>query len=279
MADKRNRIAYIDHTSFKDHPVLAKFYQSADIVDLGADGDINQLFSPRANIVLINITNTGASGIQCLKKIRQNDSAIPVILISDQSNAKLLLEAMNYSIQGFIMAPFQQKDFLERIDAYIEGTLSESEFYPKSERNSGDSKDAWMQKYGIEDLFFQGQTWMTQDKYDKALRVFQYISKLKSFNDEEEAGYHEKSLFEIARCNMKLANMKSAVQSFQHFIKSRPRSKQVNEAWFHMGEIFFNANNMKNAITCYRKATAYPTADNRGIVNKAKRMLKKIENS
>ncbi len=267
-------IVFLSNISHKDHFLLRKFYQSATFLDVRSIEELARTNLSAIQLVLFNLDGTGEAGLSLLAALRAQNAEIPVLALANQNQPKLLLQVMDHSIQGFLLLPISEEDFKERTSEFLSRPLQVG-IAPESQ--PGDDANEWMRQMSLEELFFQGQTWMSQEKYAKAIQIFEYMHSLKSVRTDQEVIFQEKAFFETARCNMKMNKAKSAIEAFQRFVKACPRSNLIHEAWFFMGEIFYKAGNSKNALVCYQKAISLPSLDNRGIVNQAKRMVKKIQ--
>lgn len=55
------------------------------------------------------------SGLDLLKKIRENDSSVPFIVISDITSVEISVRAVNYGVAGYLVKPIEQGEARETI--------------------------------------------------------------------------------------------------------------------------------------------------------------------
>ncbi len=57
------------------------------------------------DIIIINIDSPQINGMECINQIRQNDSDIPILIISNFKNPNNLLKVLKFNIQNYIAKP------------------------------------------------------------------------------------------------------------------------------------------------------------------------------
>lgn len=70
------------------------------------------------DLVLTDYAMPEMNGIELLKKIRETNKTIPVIIMTAYGDKDLVIEAMHYRCNGFIDKPFDMDELLEEIQQY-----------------------------------------------------------------------------------------------------------------------------------------------------------------
>jgi len=70
---------------------------------------------PAIDMVLTDYAMPEMNGIVLLKKIRQNNKTIPVIIMTAYGDKDLVIEAMHHQCSGFIEKPFDMDELLKVI--------------------------------------------------------------------------------------------------------------------------------------------------------------------
>jgi tetratricopeptide (TPR) repeat protein len=186
------------------------------------------------------------------------------------------LAAGKHNIQGILMLPLNENDFHERINPFMSDPLARRQLSVKPDAHDGPNLG---QSRPIADLFYEAQSKELNHKFQEALALYQTIIERKRLANEEERSLREKAFFEAARCYHNLNQNNNAVKQYQNFVKAFEHSLLVNDAWYNLGDIYYKANQPKNARICYQKAAQIPNSHKKGIINKAKQMLKKLDKS
>lgn len=69
----------------------------------------------RPDIVTMDITMPGMSGIDALKAIRQFDPFAKIIMVTAQEQDALLKESFYYGAQSFIVKPFKEQHIVQTV--------------------------------------------------------------------------------------------------------------------------------------------------------------------
>ncbi|HDL20840.1 MAG TPA: response regulator, partial [Nitrospirae bacterium] len=108
MKTKHSILLVDDDSSVRD--VLASILgeEGFKVVDTGSPEEAERLISDRRfHLVLSDIKMPRISGITLLKKIKEIDSDIPVILITGFPELDLSIEALKEGAYDFIIKPFK----------------------------------------------------------------------------------------------------------------------------------------------------------------------------
>ncbi len=102
-------------------------YVEMDVVGMATSGEealamIDSKITPQ--IILLDIHMSGLSGLETLKRIRQNHPHISVIMISGDGDAQTIAEAEDLGASGFIKKPYEGPSILKTISDCIEDPRS-----------------------------------------------------------------------------------------------------------------------------------------------------------
>ncbi len=69
----------------------------------------------RPDLVTMDITMPGMSGLEALQAIRDQDPAARVLMVSAMGQQKMIVEALEYGAMDFLVKPFQPTKVLETV--------------------------------------------------------------------------------------------------------------------------------------------------------------------
>jgi len=69
----------------------------------------------RPDLVTMDITMPGMSGLEALQTIRDQDPAARVLMVSAMGQQKMIVEALEYGAMDFLVKPFQPTKVLETV--------------------------------------------------------------------------------------------------------------------------------------------------------------------
>lgn len=96
------------------------------------------------DLIISEITSGDSemTGLDLLKKIRENDSSIPFIVISDITSVEISVRAVNYGVAGYLVKPIESdeaKDTITRAIRYHKGRFLTRELESYQMENSFDA--------------------------------------------------------------------------------------------------------------------------------------------
>lgn len=91
--------------------VVKKLYVAKD----GEEG-YSQYLKYGPDLILTDISMPKLNGIEMSKKIRDEDTAIPIIVLSAHSDASFLLDSIEYGITGYLLKPINKKKLFEILE-------------------------------------------------------------------------------------------------------------------------------------------------------------------
>jgi two-component system chemotaxis response regulator CheY len=74
------------------------------------------------DIVTMDITMPGMSGLEALRLIREQDPSARVLMVSAMGQQKMIVEALEYGAMDFLVMPFQPTKVLETVKKCLQST-------------------------------------------------------------------------------------------------------------------------------------------------------------
>jgi DNA-binding response OmpR family regulator len=109
-----------------NHDVASLLFQALSgeghEVTLASDGEEALALLGRRDYdgVLLDVTLKELSGVDVLRRLRQTDRQMPVVIITGQASAKQLAEARRLGVSGVIQKPYVLKNLGEALRAVSE---------------------------------------------------------------------------------------------------------------------------------------------------------------
>ncbi|MEL7667549.1 MAG: response regulator [Actinomycetota bacterium] len=76
---------------------------------------IEKYLEVRPDLVTMDITMPGMSGLEALQSIREHDPGARVLMVSAMGQQKMIVEALEYGAMDFLVKPFQPTKVLETV--------------------------------------------------------------------------------------------------------------------------------------------------------------------
>ena len=76
---------------------------------------IEKYLEVRPDLVTMDITMPGMSGLEALQSIREQDPGARVLMVSAMGQQKMIVEALEYGAMDFLVKPFQPTKVLETV--------------------------------------------------------------------------------------------------------------------------------------------------------------------
>ena len=117
MTEDRNMgtVMIVDDSSFARES-LKKFARSAgcEVIAEATDGieaiEMWQELEQKPDVITMDITMPGMDGITCLKKLREMDPEVVVVMISALGEHKLVAESIREGAKNFVVKPFKDEE-------------------------------------------------------------------------------------------------------------------------------------------------------------------------
>ena len=91
------------------------------IVDTTGDGDEGYFFATEypLDAAIIDIGLPGMSGIEIIKKLREDGSTLPVLILTARSRWQEKVEGLEAGADDYLVKPFQMEELLARVKALL----------------------------------------------------------------------------------------------------------------------------------------------------------------
>ena len=87
-----------------------------------------KLYKP--DIVLMDITMPDMDGLTALKKLKEIDSDVKVIMVSAMGQMNMVIEAVESGAKDFVVKPFTQEKIIQCINRYVQSKGSRFNMAP-----------------------------------------------------------------------------------------------------------------------------------------------------
>jgi len=165
---KRLKILCVeDEAGIRKHLVSTLRYYFGEVIE-AANGEegLDRFYESQPDIVLSDIEMPEENGVEMVKKIREINPKVPIVMVTAYSNEEYLLELINLQISYYILKPVNSNNLLEGIMKALEGMLDRSLKFAEGlyfDRGRGT-------------LFYHGET-VTLRKRDKQFLLLLYDNK------------------------------------------------------------------------------------------------------
>jgi two-component system response regulator PhoP len=91
------------------------------IVDTSADGDEGYFFATEypLDAAIVDIGLPGMSGIEIIKKLREQGSTLPILILTARSRWQEKVEGLEAGADDYLVKPFQMEELLARLKALL----------------------------------------------------------------------------------------------------------------------------------------------------------------
>jgi two-component system chemotaxis response regulator CheY len=102
--------------------IILRSLQAVGVKDVAEAADGSEaiaLFEPgKFDLVLTDWNMPGMNGLELLKAIREQDKAIPVIMVTTEAEKSRILEAIQAGVTDYLVKPFQQDALREKLEKH-----------------------------------------------------------------------------------------------------------------------------------------------------------------
>ena len=127
---------------------------------------------------------------------------------------------------------------------------------------------------GLSDVaqkYYDAVSRFSQQQYSEALAAFKQIAE--SGQDEE---YTVKSLFEIGRCLFTMGQQDAAIKHFTSFVQRYPKSPELKDALFYIGQAYQQKGEAERAGSFYSKILSMEPVED-GLKRKVQKAIRTLE--
>ncbi len=127
---------------------------------------------------------------------------------------------------------------------------------------------------GISELYYEGLNQFSQQNFDQAISCYQQVLGMKNFNNDQEAGFLEKALYEMGRAYQKKGDVDTTIEKLSEFVKKHPRSELIKKAMLMIADGYQKRQDNQRAAALYNKVANMHPRDKDS--NMAKQRLEKL---
>ena len=101
--------------------IKTRLESEAYIVDASAEGNEGYFFATEypLDAAIIDIGLPGMSGIEIIKKLRQQGSTLPILILTARSRWQEKVEGLEAGADDYLVKPFQMEELLARLKALL----------------------------------------------------------------------------------------------------------------------------------------------------------------
>ena len=115
IKNTRLTLLYIEDALQTREAISIVFKEFFDTIIIAVDGEdgLTKFKENKIDIVITDINMPKLNGIDMIKKIRNIDSNVSIIVISAYNNIDYLTHSIKYQVQGYLFKPIERKQFKE----------------------------------------------------------------------------------------------------------------------------------------------------------------------
>jgi two-component system response regulator PhoP len=115
------RVLVIEDETILQADIKARLESEDYIVDTTGDGDEGYFFATEypLDAAIIDIGLPGMSGIEIIRKLREDGSTLPVLILTARSRWQEKVEGLEAGADDYLVKPFQMEELLARVKALL----------------------------------------------------------------------------------------------------------------------------------------------------------------
>lgn len=115
------RVLVIEDESKLQADIKARLESDDYIVDTTGDGNEGYFFATEypLDVAIIDIGLPGMSGIEIIRKLREDGSTLPVLILTARSRWQEKVEGLEAGADDYLVKPFQMEELLARVKALL----------------------------------------------------------------------------------------------------------------------------------------------------------------
>lgn len=104
---KKIRLLLVDDESDFLTAYSRRFIRRNTEIDIATSGleALEKVQAGTFDVVILDVMMPGMSGIETLRRIKELDSTLPVIILTGHANSKVLIEGMEYGAFDYLLKP------------------------------------------------------------------------------------------------------------------------------------------------------------------------------
>ena len=101
--------------------ILKNYFTNIDTAQDGQEGlDMFKKKDPKYDLIITDLDMPKVDGISMIKKIRETDRSIYIVVFSVHGDAEYLLKTVNLGIDGYLLKPFKINQFIDMSIKFME---------------------------------------------------------------------------------------------------------------------------------------------------------------
>ncbi|MCC7129401.1 MAG: hypothetical protein B6D39_13030 [Anaerolineae bacterium UTCFX2] len=115
-----------DHALFRDGIISLLTAADHQVIGQAGDGDeaVKAAIELKPDLVLMDIDMPGLDGLEALKKIKEHNPLVRVVMLTVSDNDEYIVAAIKTGANGYLLKDLSSKDFLECIQELEQGNLA-----------------------------------------------------------------------------------------------------------------------------------------------------------
>jgi len=120
-----------DDRSLREGLAMNFHFQGYDVLT-AADGEEGMLkaFDARPDLIVLDITLPGFSGLDILSELRERCESVPVLILSARDTTDNKIEGLRLGADDYVTKPFELPELLARVQAMLRRRRAEQENQP-----------------------------------------------------------------------------------------------------------------------------------------------------
>ncbi len=108
------RVLYVEDNPHTREATVGLFQNFFETLFIASDGEeaLEMFQTKKVDLIFTDICIPCLNGIELIKRIREEDGAIPIVVLSAYNDSKYLVEAISLNVDGYIIKPINLTKFL-----------------------------------------------------------------------------------------------------------------------------------------------------------------------
>ncbi len=205
----------------------------------GADG-LTAWCTWHPNLIVLDIMLPVIDGYLVLKKIREKDEKLPVLILSAKGNAEDKIKGLRFGVDDYLSKPFELDEFLLRVDRL----LKKQEWFASDNDNKDSSINRKHYSFGDNQVNFE--TYKAKCKAGEITLTDQEITLLKIFIENKDKPLSRKELLKAGwgySSDTSTRTIDNFIVRFRKYFEKDPKKPRFFQSMRSVGYIF---NHKKN---------------------------------
>lgn len=113
------KILVVDDAMFQ-RQMLVKLLHEHEVIEAETGAvAVKKYFDEGADLILMDITMPDMDGIEAVKKIRELDKSVPIIMVSAMGQKMKVVEAIQAGATSFIVKPYKPEQIMAAVSSIL----------------------------------------------------------------------------------------------------------------------------------------------------------------